>query len=92
MAHPKDNGNIYFDVYKSDPIDKRKKPTFQLVVRYHTFWIYEKFFDTEVQMNGFVERNCEEFYKIGRDIDMSTYVYQQRLIKVVKEDLGMYWL
>lgn len=43
-------------------------------------------------MNGFVERNCEEFYKIGRDIDMSTYVYQQRLIKVVKEDLGMYWL
>ena len=31
MAHPKDNGNIYFDVYKSDPIDKRKNRHFSLL-------------------------------------------------------------
>ena len=90
MAHPKDNGTIYFNTHKVEPIDKRKKPKFQLVVRYHTFWIYEKFFDTEVQMNGFIEINCEEFYKIGREIDDQTYAYQQRLIKDVKENLGMY--
>lgn len=87
MAHLKDNGIIYFDIHKSEPIDRRKKPTFQLIVRYHTFWIYEKFFDTEVQMNRFIERNCEEFYKIGRDIENKTYAYQQMLVRKNKEDL-----
>lgn len=90
MKHPRSNEIISFEINKSEPIDKCKKPTFQLIVRYHTFWIYEKFFDTEVQMNRFIERNCEEFYKIGRDLENKTYAYQQMLVREAKENLG-YW-
>lgn len=82
MAHPKDNGIIYFDVSGSCPV--------QLVVRYHTFWLYEKFFDTEAQMDKFIEKNYEKFYKIGKDLENLTYAYQQMLVRKNKEDLKYY--
>ena len=88
MKHPRSNELISFDVNEINPIDKRRKAEFQLIVKYHTFWIYEKFFDTETRVNKFIEDNFEEFYRIGRGIECNIYAYQQELVKRAKENLG----
>lgn len=90
MRHIRSNDVVSFNIYETNPKDKRE-PKFQLVIMYHSFWLFERFFETEKDANNFVENKYKFFYDLCEEEERELLAHQQIWAKETKELLKCIW-
>ena len=90
MRHIRSNDVVSFNIYETNPKDKRE-PKFQLVIMYHTFWLFENFFKTEKDANNFIEKHYKFFYNLCEEEEGRLLAHQQIWAKETKEHLKFVW-
>ena len=90
MRHIRSDGVVSFNIYETSPKDKRE-PKFQLVIMYHTFWLFQSFFKTEEDANNFIENHYKFFCDLCEEEERKLFAYQQIWAKETKERLKFIW-
>lgn len=67
--------------------DSHYQLSYQLVIKYDCEWIFNKSFDSEEQVEKFLEKYYSIFVKKAEIIRSKLYAYKQVLCRDLKEDL-----
>lgn len=73
--------------FQVNKVNTPGNPTYQLVVKYSSEWIFEDFFDTEEEAEAFVQLHYEIFKFRAEVIDWKLEVYKTSMCRETREYL-----
>lgn len=91
IKHSRSNDIVSFELYDVKPIDKRKKQRVQLVITYHTLWLFEDFFDSMDKANAFIERHYKDIYVLCEDKEHEIWVDRTVWANQIRERFELFW-